>query len=52
VQDKITEVLEANIILFESWRDGIFKKIGVSWGEEPPAIKAARKLLKEIKEGG
>lgn len=39
------EALKACIKLFESWRDGIFAKIGVQWFGEPPAIQAARKAL-------
>jgi hypothetical protein len=35
--------------LFESFRDGIFKRLGVKWEDEPPAIKAARAILAKAK---
>lgn len=37
--------LEQTVELFESWRDGVFKTLGVHWINEPPAIIAARAAL-------
>lgn len=49
--DDVRELIAACIgcvTLFEFWRDGIFKTIGVEWVEEPPAIWAARKALERF----
>jgi hypothetical protein len=39
--------LERCVELFEAWRDGIFKKLGMAWETPPPAIAGARALLSE-----
>ncbi len=41
------EALRSCIALFEMWRDGIFKNLGVKWEREPPALAKARKLVTE-----
>lgn len=48
--DKFTlvEILEDIIDLFEAWKNGIFKDIGITWVNEPPAITKVRQLLKEL----
>ena len=45
MNDEAREALVGMVKLFEMWRDGIFKQIGVEWINEPPAIIAARKVL-------
>jgi hypothetical protein len=32
------------IDLFEAWRDGIFKRMGITWQTEPPAIIELRRV--------
>lgn len=39
------EALELLVSLFEAWRDGIFKRAGLTWTSEPPAIINARGLI-------
>ena len=43
--------LKACIEMFEAWRDGIFKRMGIKWTEEPPAIVAARAALDGVRAG-
>lgn len=39
------QALRDMISLFESWNDGIFKKLSVRWIVEPQAIRDARAIL-------
>jgi hypothetical protein len=41
---------KAMIELFEAWRDGIFRKLGVAWIEEPPAVRAMRTAIAKAEE--
>ncbi len=50
--DSLLAAAEANIVLFELWRDGIFKMMEITWIEEPPAIQATRAAIKRAREDG
>jgi len=44
-EQEAAEIVFNMIILFELWRDGIFKDIGIEWESEPPAIVKAKEWL-------
>ena len=31
--------------LVESWQNGIFKRMGITWTADPPALQRARQLI-------
>jgi hypothetical protein len=44
-EQEAAEIIFDMIILFEMWRNGIFKDLGIEWESDPPAIIKAKGWL-------
>ncbi len=44
-EQEAAEIIVNMIILFEMWRNGIFKDLGIEWESGPPAIVKAKEWL-------
>ena len=47
---ELVKALEAVLELWEGWKHGVFKNLGIEWVHEPPAIIQAREALKHCNE--
>jgi len=43
--EEATEILVNFVDLFEGWKQGIFKKQGINWIQEPPVVVLAREFI-------
>jgi hypothetical protein len=44
-EQEAAEIVFNIIVLFEMWRNGIFKDLGIEWESDPPAIVKAKEWL-------
>ena len=44
-EQEAAEIIFDMIILFEMWRNGIFKDLGIEWESDPPVIVKAKEWL-------
>jgi hypothetical protein len=40
------EIIADLLSLIEGWQNGIFKRMGIEWTENPPAVERAKSWLK------